>query len=151
MRSDRFRSGWIPNGALPGNLIRFGLVGLLTTGLNFVVFVLLVRLGLHYLIAATAGWGGGLFASFVLNRTFTFALPGPATIGEGARFFGTYVFQLLLGSAGYVVLIDGLGFDPVHAFFINLILVSLFSFTCMKLYVFRPAAAPARLSRPHDA
>ena len=123
------------------SLLRFVLVGSLTTGLNLAIFVLLIRLGLHYLAASTVGWAAGLLTSFLLNKNYTFAVPGGATSGEAARFLGTSLSQLLLGAAGYVALIDGLRLAPVPAFFVNLVLVSLFSFTCMKLFVFRPPSA----------
>ena len=126
---------------MSGQLFRFLLVGTTTTSLNYVLFVGLTRLGLHHLASATVGWFAGLLVSFVLNKRFTFGLRSRLSAREATSFFGGYVAQLLLGLAGYVVLIDGLGLSPTPAFLVNLVVVASFSFAFMRLAVFRPTPA----------
>ena len=124
-----------------GQVLRFVLVGAATTGLNYVLFVGLTGLGLHHLASATVGWCAGLLVSFVFNRRFTFGLRSRVSAREASSFVGGYVAQLLLGLAGYVVLIDILGLSPTPAFLINLAVVASFSFGFMRLAVFRPSPA----------
>ena len=122
-----------------GSLVRFAVVGLITTGLSYILVTIVARLGAHYLIAATIGWGGGVAIGYVLHRQFTF-LAGPRPTWREARAFGSgSVLQLILGLLGYVVLIDGIGLDLTAAFLVNLTIVSAFSFLFMRLIVFRQA------------
>ena len=120
---------------------RFLMVGGLTTGLNFLLFVGLTHLGLHHLVAATVGWAAGLAVSFVLNKRFTFEVRTRADAREVGAFIGGYLLQLGLGLAVYWVLIDGLGLRPSAAFLLNLVVVAVFSFAFMRQAVFRPATA----------
>lgn len=53
-------------------LQRFSLVGVANTLLDFVVYALLVRAGVHYLAAQVLSYACGLACSFLLNRSWTF-------------------------------------------------------------------------------
>lgn len=117
--------------------LRFGLVGCLTTGLSIGLFLILMRLGAHYLAASTLAWAAGLSVSFVLNKRFTFDLRTPTTIGEAAAFAGGYVLQLVLSWIGYAVLIDGLTVEPARAAVLVTAAVAVFSFLFMRQAVFR--------------
>lgn len=122
-----------------GRIVRFLAVGGALTLLAYLIFVGLLGIGMHYLIASTAAWAAGIVASYFLNKGFTFALGQDFVWGEfGALVLG-YVLQLGLASLGYLVLIDGLGFGPTAAFFITLVLVAAFSFLFMQFLVFRKA------------
>ncbi len=122
-------------------ILRFGLVGLLTTALTYGVFVLTIRAGLHYLLASALAWGAGVAVSFLLNKRFTFSLRSRADLREVASFVGGYGVQFLIATAGYAVLIGGVGLEPTPAFMINLVITSLFSFLFMRWVVFRAAVA----------
>jgi putative flippase GtrA len=122
-------------------LIRFGLTGLLTTAIAYVVFVGLVKLGLHYLLATMVAWAASLTVGFVVNRRFTFGIVGPA---RGKRDFGLYVvgavLQLLLSMAGYALLIGQLHLAPTPAFAINLVATTSFNYLFLRFVTFRRAA-----------
>jgi putative flippase GtrA len=64
------------SGGLPGHgrrMARFGLVGVLNTGLDFLVFVLLFYgLGWSLLVANSLGYLTGLANSYLLNSRWTF-------------------------------------------------------------------------------
>jgi putative flippase GtrA len=127
-------------------LFRFGVAGGATTALVYVVFLLLLRSGVHYLAASAAAWAVGLCASFVLNRGFTFQVRRRVEIAEGVLFVTGYVLQLLLGLGVYGVLIGRLGIDPTVSFVINTAISAAFSFAFMNMAVFRQASARVRLS-----
>jgi putative flippase GtrA len=55
---------------------RFSLVGVLNTLVDFLVYALLVRAGLHYLASQAVAYACGLGCSFVLNRSWTFGHRG---------------------------------------------------------------------------
>ena len=122
-------------------LIRFGLTGVVTTALAYVVFVGLVHAGVHYAIASAASWASGLTVGFVLNRRFTFGISGARHRG---RDFTLYVLgavlQLLLGLAGYAVLIGRLRLDPTPAFVLNTAVTATFNFLFLRFVTFRRVA-----------
>ncbi len=123
----------------------FGLIGALLSGLNYLVYSGLMHVGVHYALAATAGWAVGLVLSFVLNKRFTFSLRTAPNPYEIATFLGTYLLQFGLGLASLVALVSGLGVAPRPAFAINLVVTAAISFGLMRWVVFRPSpATPAR-------
>ena len=122
-------------------VLRFLMVGGVTTAMNYVLLAGLVHAGLHHLAAATVGWAAGLIVSFVLNKRFTFEVRSRADLREVGSFVGGYLLQLLLGLSVYAVLIDGLRLPLPAAFLINLVVVAAFSFLFMRRAVFRPVPA----------
>ena len=124
-------------------LVRFGLAGLLTTAIAYVVFIGLLKIAVPYLLAATAAWAASLGVGFALNRRFTFGIAGA---DRYKRDFGLYVtgavLQLLVGLAGYAVLIGQLRLGPTPAFAVNIVITTSFSFLFMRFVTFRRAAHP---------
>jgi putative flippase GtrA len=134
-------------------LIRFGLTGLLTTAIAYVVFIGLERLGAHYLpaglvklgvhyqLATVVAWAAALTVGFVVNRRFTFGIVGRE---RGKRDFGLYVvgavLQLLLSMAGYALLIGQLHLAPTPAFAVNLVATTTFNYLFLRFVTFRRAA-----------
>lgn len=55
------------------NLILYGIIGGISSGLDFLVYFLLVNIvGIHYLIANTCSILIGITTSFTLNRHYNF-------------------------------------------------------------------------------
>lgn len=74
--------------------IKFGLVGVINTGVDWVVFFgSHYWLGVHYLIAQILGFSFGAANSFVMNNYFTF--------GQGTKLIGRQVirFAILTGAS----------------------------------------------------
>jgi putative flippase GtrA len=54
-------------------MVKFGLVGVLNTGIHYATFyVLFAFFGVHYLYASVIGYLAGLINSYFLNRGWTF-------------------------------------------------------------------------------
>ena len=106
---------------LAGTVVRFGLVGLLKTVLDFAVFNLVLRLtqtegGLMVLVANTAGFSVAVAASFVLNGRFTFrAAPRP---GGFWLYVGVSIVGLVLYNGGLALIL--LLADPRGALALNI-------------------------------
>jgi putative flippase GtrA len=75
-----------PSALLLAQAARFSLVGVLNTLVDFAVFALLVRAGLHYLAAQVGAYACGLTCSFLLNRSWTFRYRGSGDPLLPARF-----------------------------------------------------------------
>lgn len=57
---------------LPPSLIRYGLVGMVTNALLYVLFVILIRSGLSVVLSAAFCYALGLMLSYLLNRRWSF-------------------------------------------------------------------------------
>lgn len=67
--------------------LRFALVGLANTGVDFLLFVALHRLaGLDPLVANALAFAAAVANSYVLNKRFTFRDASPFSAGEAVRF-----------------------------------------------------------------
>lgn len=130
------------NRPLLNSILRFGLVGGFVTGMVYLLFIGLLKLGVHYLLASGAGWAAGIGISYLLNRTFTFAVPDRARPKEFGVFVGGALLQLGLGLGCYWVLMGLLGLGPTVSFVINLVFTATFSFVFMRWVVFRRRHAP---------
>ncbi|MEN6316511.1 MAG: GtrA family protein [Clostridiaceae bacterium] len=77
------RIGWVMTGKI-GKIdftkfkdlkyfIRFAIVGVINTGVDFLVFTVLNEMFvIHYAICQVAGYSSGVVSSFILNRVWTF-------------------------------------------------------------------------------
>ena len=127
------------------NILRFGLVGGFVTGVVYLAFIGMLKLGVHYLGAAALGWALGLVLSYVLNRNFTFAVKHKASPREYRAFVATYLLQLGLGQFTYWLLMGVLKLGPTVSFLVNLVFTASVSFVFMRWVVFRKPAPEARL------
>jgi putative flippase GtrA len=130
---------------LAGTALRFGLVGVLKTALDFATFNLVLLLtstegGLIVLVANTAGFCVSVASSFVLNRRFTFRT------AARSRGFSRYVAISLVGLLIYdgalaLVLVAG---DPRGTLALNVAKVvplgasMVWNFVGYRYFVFAP-------------
>lgn len=81
--------------AIIGQLIRFNLVGVLNTLVDFCVFFLLNGVGTGYLAAQICSYGCGTINSYLFNKYWTFGKAG-ITLAEIVRFAAVNLTALLL-------------------------------------------------------
>lgn len=122
-----------------GQAIRYCIVGLVSTAINYSLFIATIALGLHYLAAATISSLVTVTVGYFLHRTFTFSAPGPANLREIASFLTVFAVQYAVSMAGYTVLIGYLGVGPSAAFVLNSIVVTVVAFTLSRGVTFRGA------------
>lgn len=120
-------------------LLRYVVVGLAASALNFCIFIGGISLGAHYLVAATVSSTVTLIFSYFLNRSFTFSAAGSANLPEFASFLGVFAVQYLTAMAGYAELIGRLGFSPTIAFLLNNIVIATLTFVLLRNLTFRAA------------
>lgn len=124
--------------------LRFCLVGASGYAVNLAIYAVLLQLGLHYAVAATASFLLAAVNNFLWNRTWTFRSRGDAWIGQCGR--ALLVSGLSLGANQlflFALVEGGAGHLPGQA--VAIVLVTPFSFVASKLWAF--AADPAeRLS-----
>lgn len=90
-----------------GQFLRFGVVGLSNTAVDFAAFFLLTWGSVPYLLAQVLAYGAGVTNSFLLNRRWTFKVGGRASLQEAVRFVMVNGVSLLV-AAGCIYILHGL-------------------------------------------
>lgn len=94
-------------------LLIFALVGLVNTGVHFLVFLLLLRgVGLPVLLASAVGYVAGMVNSYFMNRIWTFRVTRSATKKEFLRFAAVNLVSLLINLSVLSLLTESAGFSP---------------------------------------
>lgn len=121
-----------------GEVVRFGAVGVLATGVHAAAFALLVELGraraitasmLAFLVALTVSYAG--------HRYWTFASAGTASSGAFTRFFATALLGLGLSAGSTFVIVDAMGASYRYALGFVVLAVPLSTFALSKFWVFQ--------------
>ncbi|GIP36164.1 GtrA family protein [Paenibacillus sp. J2TS4] len=128
------RQGW-------AQFIKFNLVGVLNTLVDFVLFTLLITVGLHYLAAQCVSYAGGVINSYICNKKWTFANREKTTSSQFIRFVAVNGVSFGLSLAVLFVLGNGLGIHPVTAKVAATALTMVVNFAGTKWFVFRKEGA----------
>ncbi len=87
--------------------IKFGIVGVLNTGVQFAVFVLLFRwLNLPMLIGSGLGYLAGIVNSYFINRFWTFEVKGKRDKREFFRFFMVNIVSMGVNLGSLKLLVE---------------------------------------------
>lgn len=119
----------------PGELLRFGVVGVVSNVLLYLLYLALTAAGAGHKAAMTGVYCLGVLQTYAANQRWTFGLSGgPRAF---ARYWVVYGACYLLNLGLLVLLVDmaGLAHQPVQAFII--VLVALLTFLMQKHWVFR--------------
>lgn len=117
--------------------LKFIVIGVLSTIVNYSVFYILYEfLTLHYIAASALGFISGVIFGYELNKNWTFAVQK-----ESSRYFYTYflvyLFSLVLGLMFLEFLVSGLGIIPELANFLTIGLTTCTNFVGIKFWVFK--------------
>jgi len=124
---------------LLGRVIRFSVVGTVSTAANYICFVLLYKvLQLHYVSSSSIGYVIGLLLGYSLNKNWTFIKK--VAIGK------SYIFQystaqiaaLIFCQALLFYLVEFFRIDPLLANVIALAVGAIVSFLLIDIFVFKP-------------
>lgn len=128
--------------------IKFGLVGVMNTAVDFLVFTLLMLAGVHYLAAQVASYAAGTVNSYVVNKLWTFkgaglspekggSTGGRKDSGEFLRFMAVNIGTLLLSLLFLYILKSGLGLNALLAKLLVTGVTVIVNYIGSKLWVFR--------------
>lgn len=120
--------------------VRFMSVGVINTLLDAAAYVALTRgtiyFSEHLVIAKFASFLAGTVSSLILNRSWTFGLPGRPTVAEIARFYAMTSLSIVVNVALMTTLV-GLGMYDLYALVFTTVFTFAINFTVSKLWVFR--------------
>ncbi|GKS09310.1 putative membrane protein YngA [Paenibacillus chitinolyticus] len=118
-------------------LVKFGLVGLLNTGVDFAAFLLLTAAGVPYLTAQVIAFLLGVLNSYFLNRSWTFR----SRTGRGTREIARFFLINLISLAVSTVLLQwahiGLGWPLVTGKLAATLASSWINYAGSRYWVFR--------------
>lgn len=116
-------------------LIRFGIVGVLSNLAGYLVYLLVTSLGVGPKLAVSLLYPLGMILSFVGQKSWTFNARGGSG-KSGLKFILVYALGYVLNFAILVVFVDNLGFAHQLVQAVAVIVVAGFLFIAMKLFVF---------------
>jgi putative flippase GtrA len=117
--------------------VKFNLVGLLNTALDFVLFSLLTWFGVFYIWAQCISYVLGTINSYTLNKYWTFTQKGRLEPKQAMRFLVLNLGSLLLSLGMLAFLSDYMGINVLVAKLITTTVTTLFNYAGNKLWVFR--------------
>ena len=86
--------------------IKFGMVGLTNTLLNWLIYYILISLGVFYIFAYVAGFIISILNSYILNTFFVFKKDNRSHMTSLFKMTLAYSFTMILGSGLLFLLID---------------------------------------------
>ena len=120
--------------------IKFGCVGAFNTILTYVLYIVFVKLGMHYLAANALTWFITVFISYVLNNTITFKGDGKPewSIKALIKVYISYsVAGLFLNSLLLSLWIGVFGISEVIAPIINMCFTIPINFLLNKFWAYK--------------
>ncbi len=119
-------------------LVLYGVIGSFSSGLDFLIYTLLVQLvGLQYLVANCISVVAGISTSFYLNRNYNFKVKDH-TKRRFSIFLTVGLCGLVMSNLILYLCIDNLGMDKLISKLLSIVLVVFFQFLVNKYLTFKP-------------
>lgn len=120
------------------HLILYGIIGSFSSGLDFIIYSLLVQLvGLQYLVSNCISVVAGISTSFYLNRNYNFKVKDK-TKRRFSIFLTVGLCGLIMSNLILYLCIDKLGMDKLTSKLLSILLVVFFQFLVNKYLTFKP-------------
>ena len=119
-----------------GQLIRYGIVGIVSNALAYLLYLAITVAGIEHKIAMTLVYVMGVAQTFVLNKRWTFRHDGahkPAFV----RYCLSYALGYLVNLLVLYVLVDRLGYAHQIVQGVMIIALAAMLFLLQKFWVFR--------------
>jgi putative flippase GtrA len=129
-------SGNARTGKFMPQLIRYGLVGVVSNTAIYFVYLLITYLGLEPKTAMTLVYIVGAIIGFIGNRKWTFAHRGDSS-GAALRYVPAHLSGYLLNFLILFTFVDRLGFAHQWVQAVAIMIVAGFLFIVFKYFVFR--------------
>ena len=120
------------------HLILYGIIGSFSSGLDFVIYTLLVQVaGLQYILANCISVLAGISTSFLLNRNYNFKAKDSTTRRFGI-FLSVGLCGLLFSNIILYTCIDIFHINKIVSKLLSIVLVVFFQFLANKYVTFKP-------------
>jgi|TARA_B100000953_G_scaffold200502_1_gene165238 putative flippase GtrA len=115
-------------------ITRFFIVGASNTLLVYLLYVVLIKLGLDYKLALFFDYLFGIIFGYLLNRYWTFASNKHRL--SFIKYVVLYIVVFILNILFLILLVDFLLLDPIYSQFFIVLIISLVSFLVQNTWVF---------------
>lgn len=120
--------------------LRFGMVGILNTVVDFVAYVGLTRLliffGDHLVLTKALSFFLGSVCSFVFNRQWTFGRTTRFNFGELVRFYSTVAISIVINAVSMQFFLNTLHLYDIAAVILATVFTFAWNFILSKFWVF---------------
>lgn len=116
--------------------IKFGLVGVLNTLINWIIFALLNFVGVYYIIANIIAYAVATVNSYIWNSKWVFKYNGKDKKETTVRFVILNLVGLALNTSILYFLVDILLFNKLLGLVITTIIVMIINYLLNKIWVF---------------
>lgn len=118
-------------------LIRFSIVGVGNTLVNWSIFFLLNAFGVYYIISNIIAYIIATINSYIWNSLWVFKYGQGLNINTSVKFFILNLVGLTVNTTIMYILVDILNFNKFIALVIASVLVVMMNYTINKLWVFK--------------
>ncbi|MDR7002115.1 GtrA family protein [Neobacillus niacini] len=80
------------------SFIKFALVGVVNTSIDFIVYAILTWFNVNYILAQCISYSAGVLNSYIMNRKWTFEQKGKGRKREFITFIGVNLITLVMTS-----------------------------------------------------
>lgn len=123
-----------------GELIRYGIVGVLSNVLAYLIYLGITAAGIEPKLAMSLVYLLGIIQTFFLNKKWSFKFDG-ATAPALVRYITIYLLGYIINILTLLLLVDNLGFPHQWVMAGLILFMALFFFVGQKLWAFRPNLA----------
>lgn len=116
-------------------LARYSLVGLVSNGVGYLLYILLTRLGLGPKFAMSLLYGVGILQTFVFNKKWAFRFDGAATAAL-IRYATAYAFGYVVNFVALLLLVDRIGLPHQLVQGVMILVVAVMLFLAHRYWVF---------------
>lgn len=118
-------------------LIRFSIVGVGNTLVNWSIFIILNAFGVYYIISNIIAYTIATVNSYIWNSLWVFKYGQGLNINTSVKFFILNLVGLTVNTTIMYILVDILNFNKFIALVIASVLVVMMNYTINKLWVFK--------------
>ena len=118
-------------------LIRFSIVGVGNTLVNWSIFIILNVFGVYYIISNIIAYIIATVNSYIWNSSWVFKYGQCLNINTSVKFFILNLVGLTVNTTIMYILVDILNFNKFIALVIASVLVVIMNYTINKLWVFK--------------
>ncbi|MDO4925497.1 MAG: GtrA family protein [Turicibacter sp.] len=117
--------------------IKFGIVGVLNTAINWIIFIILNMVGIYYIFSNIIAYSLSTLNSYLWNSKWVFKYNGNDIKETTVKFIVLNVIGLILNTSILYILVDIVGLYKIVALIITTTIVMILNYFINKLWVFK--------------
>lgn len=117
--------------------VKFGLVGVLNTLINWIIFAVLNFVGVYYIIANVIAYVIATINSYIWNSRWVFKYKGEDKKETTTKFILLNLVGLALNTMILYLLVDLIGLNKLIALVITTVIVMVINYIVNKIWVFK--------------